>query len=40
MSVENIRKLLGSLQDDPEDEKAWSTLEERAISGDLSDSGD
>ncbi|MEZ4391246.1 MAG: tetratricopeptide repeat protein [Polyangiales bacterium] len=35
MSVENIRKLLGSLLDDPEDEKAWSTLEERAISGDL-----
>lgn len=35
MSVENIRKLLGSLLDDPEDEKAWSTLEELAIGGEL-----
>ncbi len=39
MSVENIRKLLGSLLDDSEDEKAWSTLEERAISGELGADG-
>lgn len=40
MSAESVRKLLGVLLDDPENEGAWSQLEERAIGGDLSALGD
>jgi hypothetical protein len=40
MSAESVRKLLGGLLDDPENEGAWSQLEERAISGDLASLGD
>lgn len=39
MSADKVRKLLGSLLDDPENEKAWITLEERAISGELAGLG-
>ena len=35
MSADKVRRLLGSLLDDPENEKAWINLEERAISGEL-----
>ncbi len=40
MSAESVRKLLGVLLDDPENEGAWSQLEERAIGGDLGQLGD
>ncbi len=35
MSAEKVRKLLSSLQDDPENEGAWSALDERALDGEL-----
>ncbi|MBL8681341.1 MAG: tetratricopeptide repeat protein [Myxococcales bacterium] len=40
MSTESVRKLLGVLLDDPENEGAWSQLEESAIGGDLANLGD
>ncbi|MDP3279427.1 MAG: tetratricopeptide repeat protein [Deltaproteobacteria bacterium] len=35
MSVESVRKLLGILLDDPENESSWGQLEELAVGGDL-----
>ena len=35
MSADKVRKLLVSLQDDPESAKAWSALEELALDGGL-----
>lgn len=35
MSADKVRKLLVSLQDDPESAKAWSALEEMALDGGL-----
>ncbi len=35
MSADKVRKLLVSLQDDPESAKAWSALEELALDGEL-----
>jgi uncharacterized protein YfcZ (UPF0381/DUF406 family) len=40
MSADKVRRLLGSLLDDPENEKAWINLEERAISGELQELGE
>ena len=40
MSADKVRRLLGSLLDDPENEKAWISLEERAISGELLELGE
>jgi tetratricopeptide (TPR) repeat protein len=40
MSADKVRRLLGSLLDDPENEKAWISLEERAISGELHELGE
>jgi tetratricopeptide (TPR) repeat protein len=39
MSVESVRKILGVLLDDPENDGAWSQLEERAIGGELASLG-
>ena len=35
MSAEAFRKLLGSLQEDPENEAAWDQLEERSMNGEI-----
>jgi tetratricopeptide (TPR) repeat protein len=39
MSADKVRRLLSSLLDDPENEKAWITLEESAIGGELAGLG-
>src|SRR5437764_467354 len=39
MSAEAVRKLLGSLQEDPDNEQAWTQLEERAVQGELGQLG-
>lgn len=39
MSADKARKLLVSLQDDPENEKAWTALEEGALGGDFAAAG-
>ncbi|MBI5515280.1 MAG: hypothetical protein HY909_15995, partial [Deltaproteobacteria bacterium] len=39
MSADKVRKLLASLHDDPENDKAWSSLEERAIEGEFAQPG-
>src|SRR5690349_18932084 len=39
MSADAVRKLLGALQEDPENEGAWAQLEERAVQGDLAQLG-
>lgn len=38
-SAEAVRKLLSALQDDPENEGAWTQLEERAVGGELATLG-
>ncbi|TAK30476.1 MAG: tetratricopeptide repeat protein [Myxococcaceae bacterium] len=40
MSVDNVRRLLGSLLDDPENANAWATLEELAAGDELGQAGD
>ncbi len=40
MSVDNVRRLLGSLLDDPENANAWATLEELASGDELTRAGD
>lgn len=39
MSVDAVRKILGALQEDPENESAWTQLEERAVGGELANLG-